>query len=306
MACALLFSWQYMNAQAPAWQVDATKYAYSMVMVGVIKVDGVETASSDDVVAAFINNEVRGVAKPILNKQLNRNVFYLIVYSNESVGAISLKYYDGQKKVVTNSVQTAAFTTDALVGNLDKPFVWSNVATRKEAVLLKYSLTGQYSSRISGDTVIIRVPTDLNKSSLVGSFTISEGAAIYLGKVKQTTDVTTNDFRKQVTVTVRSEDEQTEKQYIIKLIDGEELIPNVLFPNGALRNRTWGISHFGDRSPVSIKVFNSVGQVLFSTVEILKEWDGYHNGNRVPEGVYFYSIDFEDGEKRKGSIQVIY
>jgi gliding motility-associated-like protein len=105
---------------------------------------------------------------------------------------------------------------------------------------------------------------------------------------------------------VRSEDEQTEKQYIIKLIDGEELIPNVLFPNGALRNRTWGISHFGDRSPVSIKVFNSVGQVLFSTVEILKEWDGYHNGNRVPEGVYFYSIDFEDGEKRKGSIQVIY
>jgi len=129
---------------------------------------------------------------------------------------------------------------------------------------------------------------------------------MYLGKVKQTTDVTANDFSKQVTVSVRSEDEQTVKQYAIKLIDGEELIPNVLFPNGSQRNRTWGISHFGDTSPVSIKVFNSTGQVLFSTTSQQEEWDGYSNGNKVPAGVYFYSIEFDGGYKKKGSILVVY
>ncbi len=294
------------NAQAPNWQVQPSKYAYNMVVVGLVKIDGVEATNTKDMVAAFINGEVRGVAQPVLQTQTNNYIFYLLVYSNDDGATISIQYYDATKNTTSTLVQTMTFTSDALIGNQDTPYVWANRVTRTEAKLLSYSVTGQFNSRINSDSLIVHIPSDLDRSSLVSNFVVSDGASLYISKAKQTSGVTVNDFRNSTNVSVHSEDEQTINNYYLKFIDGEEIIPNALFPNGLQRNRTWGISHFGDIGLVSIKVFNNTGQVVFSSTSSLLEWDGSYNGNKVPGGLYFYKIDIEGGERKQGTILVVY
>jgi gliding motility-associated-like protein len=134
------------------------------------------------------------------------------------------------------------------------------------------------------------------------SFTI-EGDNLYI--------ISLPDFERQssYTIRVRTTDEgglSFEKSFTITVNDISEDIPNVLFPNGSVRNRTWGISHLGIQGKVRINVLDSNGHVVFSTDDPLSEWDGTNGGKRVPEDVYFYSITLSNGNKFQGSLQVIY
>jgi gliding motility-associated-like protein len=99
-----------------------------------------------------------------------------------------------------------------------------------------------------------------------------------------------------------------ENVVIISILDLEEpvVIPNVCFPNGNQLNTTWGISHLGIKGKTNIKVFDSRGQVIFSTDDPNHEWDGTNGGKQVPEDVYFYSITLSDGTRYEGTLQVIY
>jgi gliding motility-associated-like protein len=58
-----------------------------------------------------------------------------------------------------------------------------------------------------------------------------------------------------------------------------------------------------------VSIYDRWGQLItdITGYSILKSWDGTNNGKPVTDGVYFYSIDFND-EKReilKGSVSVI-
>ncbi|WP_276374880.1 gliding motility-associated C-terminal domain-containing protein [Chryseolinea sp. H1M3-3] len=97
-----------------------------------------------------------------------------------------------------------------------------------------------------------------------------------------------------------------EKSFMVLVEDFDETIPNALFPNGTDQNKTWGISHFGLSEKVTIQVFDSNGQLLFSSEDPQREWDGRYNGMAVPEGTYFYSITLGKGMKYEGSLLVLY
>lgn len=83
-------------------------------------------------------------------------------------------------------------------------------------------------------------------------------------------------------------------------------IPNVLFPNGNIKNRTWGVSHIGLGGPVKVRIFNRNGQTIFASDNAENEWDGTHNGDPVPPGNYFYSIENQEGKQLSGTVKVIY
>lgn len=208
--------------------------------------------------------------------------------------------------IVVNAVQTMVFTVDGLVGDADKPFVWSNRVTNNEAVILKYTFPDQLGSRVYNDSVVVRVDIDSNLTAVKPKFILPEGAGLYIGNQRQISEVTENNFSKPVTLTVRSEDEQNIKEYALHIREERDEIPNILFPLGSEQNRTWGISHLGISETVKINVFDSGGRVLFHTTDPQQEWDGHYSGKQVPEGVYFYSIEREDGSKYQGSLQVIY
>jgi gliding motility-associated-like protein len=293
-------------AQDPGWQVDPAQYNYSMVMVGIIKTDGVEIQNNNDKVAAFISGEVRGVASPVFQDQVNRNIFYLIIYHNDDGGNVTFKYYNSGNNTVTSAVQTVSFSVDSLIGDAERPFVWSNRVLGKEANIFTYRFPDQLGSKVYSDSVVVRVDIGYNLTAVKPDFTLSDGAGLYIGIQRQTSGVTLNNFSAPVVLTVRSEDEQIIKQYKLRIREEKDEIPNGLFPIGSEPTGTGGMSHLGLNELVKIHVFDQQGRVLFSTTDPQEEWDGRNSGKQVSEGIYFYAIEREDGSKYQGSIQIIY
>ena len=72
--------------ETPEWDVNPSDYQYSMSLVGYIKVDGVVSTNPDDQVAAFVGNEVRGVANLEYIEDYDRYLVFLNIYSNAENG----------------------------------------------------------------------------------------------------------------------------------------------------------------------------------------------------------------------------
>ena len=89
----------------------------------------------------------------------------------------------------------------------------------------------------------------------------------------------------------------------------EIYIPNTFTPNGDYHNELFEIYGINIRNFKMI-ITNRWGELIFTTYNINKFWDGKYNGLIVPEGDYMYSIELlgEDQEKfiKQGIINVIY
>ena len=68
----------------------------------------------DDVVAAFVGSELRGVVSPSVDSTANTNAVYLTVYSNVASGElVTFKMWDNDACGLLNVSQTTSFTTDS-------------------------------------------------------------------------------------------------------------------------------------------------------------------------------------------------
>lgn len=113
-------------AQAPStWNVNPSDYNNSMVITAVLNLESVESRNPEDVVAAFIGNDVRGVASPIIYlSSKDRYVVNLVVYSNQSNVQITFKLYNKTLNKVTNAVNPSiTFISDSRQGSLNSPMV---------------------------------------------------------------------------------------------------------------------------------------------------------------------------------------
>jgi len=86
-----------------------------------------------------------------------------------------------------------------------------------------------------------------------------------------------------------------------------ECIPNFFSPNGDNINDTWKIDQLFLFENSEISIFGRFGREIFSSVGYSIPWDGKNkNGTDVPEGVYFYVIDLNNGlGKIKGSVSLL-
>jgi gliding motility-associated-like protein len=75
--------------------------------------------------------------------------------------------------------------------------------------------------------------------------------------------------------------------------------PNLFSPNGDGRSDVFKISGIREFPNFKLKIINRLGNEVFnySNNGNLSPlwWDGTHNGNPVPLGVYYYTLDFNDG-----------
>lgn len=78
-------------------------------------------------------------------------------------------------------------------------------------------------------------------------------------------------------------------------------VPNVFTPNDDGVNDTWEIFGLGRYPDTNVKVFSRWGQLLYENNTGYHEpWDGYHNGEKVPFGTYYYVIEFKGSEEYAG------
>ena len=83
-------------------------------------------------------------------------------------------------------------------------------------------------------------------------------------------------------------------------------VANAILPHSnSLLNKTWGVKNMHYTGKVSLTVFDAKGKTIFTTDDPAQEWDGTFNGDLVPAGTYYFSID--NGDKQfNGPLKVIY
>nr|MBS0037614.1 gliding motility-associated C-terminal domain-containing protein [Saprospiraceae bacterium] len=82
-------------------------------------------------------------------------------------------------------------------------------------------------------------------------------------------------------------------------------IPNIFTPNGDGINDSFIIQCLSESRYAnnSLKIFDQWGSRLFHAAPYQNDWEGTHNGNPLPEGTYFYVLDFGvDGSERSGFV----
>ena len=79
-------------------------------------------------------------------------------------------------------------------------------------------------------------------------------------------------------------------------------IPKGISPNGDGLNDTWDLSIYNIQK---VEIFNRYGTKVYSKSNYENEWFGQSdNGNELPDGTYYFVIDFTDLETKTGWIYI--
>ncbi|ULQ53434.1 PKD domain-containing protein [Flavihumibacter fluvii] len=109
----------------------------------------------------------------------------------------------------------------------------------------------------------------------------------------------TREYRIQYTVTnaigCSSSIEKTTKVYVSCLID----VPNAFTPNSDGRNDMLYPLNAVKAEQLTFTVYNRWGQVVFSTTNWKKGWDGRFNSELQASGVYIWTLTFTDRDSKK-------
>ena len=122
------------NQIAPVWEVNPSDYEFNASISANVTNNDVEVTSG--ILAAFVGDEVRGVAKSDDGKWLffpptGKTVVSLTVYSNVSSGeTLTFKLYDGSN--VYDIEDTIDFTSNEIFGNALNPVEFKVVQPEPE------------------------------------------------------------------------------------------------------------------------------------------------------------------------------
>jgi len=80
------------------------------------------------------------------------------------------------------------------------------------------------------------------------------------------------------------------------------IIPKGVSPNGDGLNDSWDLSGFDVKK---VQIFNRYGKEVYSKSNYTDEWVGKsNNGNELPDGTYYYVIEFNDMSPRTGCVYI--
>jgi gliding motility-associated-like protein len=148
---------------------------------------------------------------------------------------------------------------------------------------------GAAKTIVNGDEVTLNGSGVSTASSINWSpiASIISGANTYAPTVKPV--ITTNYTLSVVDnngCTATSSTQVTVLPYCVKVMDA-------FTPNGDAVNDKWLITQGGNCTDLAkVKVFNRYGSEVYSNDNYKNDWTGIYNGKPIPDGTYYYQIDF--------------
>jgi hypothetical protein len=109
---------------------DPAKFEFNGSVTAKVLVDGVPKGSVNDLLYAYVNDEIRGVADVLYFPPTQAWLFNLMIYSNISQGeTVSFKYFDAVNNKYYSCNETITFSADMIIANAIAPFVLHANAT---------------------------------------------------------------------------------------------------------------------------------------------------------------------------------
>ena len=136
------------TGKVPDWSVNPKDFENSMNVIGRVEIKGTPMDNEDDIVAAFIGEECRGVAHPVYKERYDGSFITMDIYGkdekdengNSIAQEVTFRAYDASTgtlyPVVTPNTDIT-FTPLALMGKYDEPVVFSVVDLIEQETDLK-------------------------------------------------------------------------------------------------------------------------------------------------------------------------
>lgn len=116
------------RANAPIWTVDASKFQYSMNIIGKLKINQVISSDIEDKIAIFVGDVCRGVANVKYVPQYDDYYVFIDVYSNDVSGAevFKSKIWDASVgAILTDVTPEVLFESNTLKGTMSTPIIFN-------------------------------------------------------------------------------------------------------------------------------------------------------------------------------------
>ena len=111
----------------PDWSVSPPDFQFNASMNGVLIFNGEESTDSNDIIAAFVGDECRGVKTDgIIWPSTGRMIFGITIYGNVNSESLTFKAYDASADFVFELTGfTYGFIPNDVVGSVEDPVEWS-------------------------------------------------------------------------------------------------------------------------------------------------------------------------------------
>ncbi|AZQ63761.1 T9SS type A sorting domain-containing protein [Flammeovirga pectinis] len=206
--------------------VNAASFQHEMQVSSFVTINGEALDNITDKVAAFVNDEIRGVGSLVYSSDQERYVSDFTVYTNNLAETISFKVYSAEDDSVYNIDYNADFIDNGQLG--ESPYAYSIAYPRlnQSAIIAGVVIDGITDANvtISADSILVTI-AESNASIAVftPTFSISDGAKFLVNNEVAATSGATYDFSNPLAITVISEDEATITNYHLTMANGTVL-----------------------------------------------------------------------------------
>lgn len=277
------------------WKVVPSSFNNSMVVTAVLNMQSVQSRSPEDVVAAYIGNEVRGVGSPSTYVS-SKDIFVvsLIVFNSDINSLITFKLFNKASNTVSDAViAPIVFEADGRVGSLEFPLIIKDNNIPTDLILsetiVKENLPAE--SLVGIFEVVDLDVTDTHVITLVNNSVFEDNTYF---EIKNNSLYTKSTFiykdKNSYTIQVQAEDPKKGK--IVKsfdiLIHEDEIgdileFNNLITHNGDGYNDVLKINYIHLYVDYNLFIYNKRGQLVFNTNNYSNDWNGDDN----PDGVYY-------------------
>ncbi|NOR75553.1 MAG: T9SS type A sorting domain-containing protein [Draconibacterium sp.] len=227
----------------PDWSVDPNEYLYSMTITGKLKINRDFSSNENDKIAAFIDGECRGVASVKYQPTLDEYLVFIMIFSNDPVGAISFEIYDSQQDSVNFTSETANFEINDIIGSVVNPFIFTASTDppgtySDQAKIISFSLPNQIGvTSFSGNILLVELSSGSNLAGILSNFTLSSGANAFVRGKEVKSGITPLSYYSRVEFVTVSEDLKVSESYFIDVIlEGSTLLDIELSKNEIAEN----------------------------------------------------------------------
>lgn len=157
------------------WVVDKDKFAHSMNVVGLLKINGKISTDTHDILGAFVEEECRGFVRLEYIQQIDSYLAFLTVYSNK-VGneQLTFRIWDDSEGIIFTDVEPALqFAQNQTHGRVLKPVEFSAVGALQTEVHIPAGwkwISFSLKSKSLGDMNKLFKRVNNNKGDLIKGF----------------------------------------------------------------------------------------------------------------------------------------
>ena len=126
---SIVFISNNLYSDPPDWSANPPDFQFNSSMTGVLIFNGEESTDSNDIIAAFVGDECRGVKTDGIIIS-GRMVFGLTIFGHENGESLTFKTYDVSIDHVFDSTEFSySFVPNDIVGSAEDPVEWYFIDT---------------------------------------------------------------------------------------------------------------------------------------------------------------------------------